>query len=251
MPEDDSFESLTVGDFAVSKTETKTVIPRLIRMLVLATRKNKLDYGSLRYIHRQVIKRARLTIPRPSKKLYLLPTSEELDRFFNAIDDPQVKLLFMLIHNCGLRVSEACSITVNKIDFQNSTMLINGKGNRERIIPLSPKIIERIKLFLSGRNHHYLFETKLGTKYSPRRVEQLCREIKNKAGITKKLTPHSFRHYFFSKMAELGVDVDIRAMIAGHSSTRTQEVYTHVGLAGAKSLILDVLEKMETNKILK
>jgi integrase/recombinase XerD len=251
MQEGDASNDLSVGDFAIPKSDAKNVIPRLIRILVIATRKNKLDYGTLRYIHRQVIKRAKLTIPRPPKKLYDLPTSDELDRFFSAIDDSQIKLLFMVIHNCGLRVSEACSIKVSKIDFQNSTMLITGKGNKDRIIPLSPKIVERIKLFLSGRKHQYLFETKLGTPYSPRRIEQLCQEIKTKAEITKKLTPHTFRHYYFSKMAELGVDVDIRAMIAGHSSTRTQEIYSHVGLSGAKSMILEVLEKMEASKILK
>ena len=251
MQEDESFEGLSVGDFAVPNPKAKVVIPRLIRMLVLATRKNKLDYGTLRYIHRQVIKRTKLAVPRPSKKLYELPTSEELERFFNVIEDQQVKLLFMIIHNCGLRVSEVCSILVKDIDLQNSTMKVTGKGRKDRIIPLSSKIVERISLFLSGRNQCHLFETQLGNEYSTRRVEQLCQEIKVKAGITKKLTPHTFRHYFFSKMAEIGIDVDVRAMIAGHSSSRTQEIYTHIGLAGSKTMILEALDKMEQNKILK
>lgn len=251
MSKNDFSETAYTGDFEVKKTNTKSVVPRLIRILVIATRKNKLDYGTIRYIYREVIKRTKLSVPRPDKKLYVLPTSEELDRFFNAISDPQVKLLFMVIHNCGLRVSEACSIKVNRIDFQNSTMLITGKGKKDRIIPLSAKMVDRLKLFLSGRNHIYLFENKLSNPYTPRRVEQLCRDIKEKAQLPNKFTPHTLRHYYFSKMAELGVDVDIRALIAGHSSAKTQEHYTHIGLAGTKGLILEVLEKMEASKILK
>lgn len=251
MSENEEFETTSTGDFEVTNANAKSVVPRLIRILVIATRKNKLDYGTIRYIYREVIRRTELSVPRPAKKLYELPTSEELDRFFSVITDPQVRLLFMVIHNCGLRVSEACSIKVNRIDFENSTMLITGKGKKDRIIPLSGKMVERLKLFLYGRNHIYLFENKLSSPYTPRRVEQLCREFKEKAKITKKFTPHTLRHYYFSKMAELGVDVDIRAMIAGHSSSKTQEHYTHIGLAGTKELILEILEKMEMSNILK
>jgi len=251
MPNIEQNELGSPDDFVVSNADTKYILQRLIRMMVLATNKHKLDYGSLRYIHRQVIKRAKLTVPRASKKLYDLPTSQELERFFAEINDPQIHLLFSVIHNCGLRVAEVCSIKVSSIDFNNQTILVTGKGKKDRIIPITSKLVEKIRLFLHGRNHWYLFETRLGTPFSTRRVEQLCTQFKKQAGIEKKLTPHTFRHYYFSKMAELGVDVDIRAMLAGHSSTRTQETYSHLGLAGTKGLILEVLEKMENQKILK
>lgn len=251
MPKKRSNAILSADDFNISDANTKEVISRIIRMTVLATNKHKLDYGSIRYIHRQVIKRTKLAIPRAPKKLYELPTSEELDRFFGAINDPQIKMLFSVIHNCGLRVAEVCSIKVSKVDFQNHTIFITGKGCKDRLVPITPKLAERIQLFLSGRNNIYLFESKLGTQYSTRRIEQICQEIKSKAGITKKLTPHTFRHFFYSKLAESGLDVDIRALMAGHSSTRTQEVYSHLGLAGSKDLIIETLEKLEANKILK
>ena len=244
-------EDLSADNFDVPKAETKQEVSRLIRVLMIATRKHKLDYGSLRYIHRQVIKRAKLTIPRPGKKLYELPTSEELERFFDQIDDPQIKLLFLLLHHSGLRVSEACNLKVSKIDFQNQTLFITGKGDKDRLVPISSNLVEKLKLFLSGRNHIYLFESKLGTAYSTRRIEQLAQEIKTKAKITKKLTPHSMRHYYCTKLAEMGVNEDVRAMLAGHANSKTQEIYSHVGLAGTKDYILDILEKMESKKILK
>lgn len=246
-----SFNRLPMDDYVVEDTDTKHISARLIRMLVLATNKHKLDYGSLRYIHRQVIRRTKLDIPRKSRKLYELPTSDELDRFFEVIIDPQVKLIFLVLNNTGIRVSEVCSIEVAKIDFQAKTIFITGKGNKDRIIQITSTLADKILLFLSGRNHRYLFETKLGTSYSSRRVEQLCQEIKSLAKIAKKLSPHTFRHLFFTRLAEIGVTPDIRAMMAGHSNTKTQDIYTHIGLAGSKELIIEALERMESNRIFK
>lgn len=251
MSLNEELEDVSDINFVVPNEIPSNVIPRLIRMLVIATRKHKLDYGSLRYIHRQAVKRSRITKPRPAKKLYDLPTTEEFDLFFDCIEDSQIKLIFMLLQNTGLRVSELCNLKVEKINFQNTTIFITGKGNKDRIVPITKKIIDRVQLFLSGRKHHYLFETSRSTPFTPRRIEQLCQRYKTKAGIIKKLTPHSFRHFYFTKLAELGIDVDIRAMIAGHSSTRTQETYTHIGLGGTKDLIIEALEKLENQKTFK
>lgn len=248
MPKALSFERLSTDDFAIQNEDTKYISARLIRMLVLATNRHKLDYGSLRYIHRQVIRRTKLDIPRKPKRLYDLPTSEELEGFFSAISDAQEKLIFLVLENTGIRVAELCSIEVTKIDFQSMTILITGKGNKDRIIQMTSTLADKILLFLSGRNHRYLFETKLGTRYSTRRVEQLCQKFKNEAKIQKKLSPHSFRHLFFSRLAEIGVSPDIRAMMAGHSDTKTQDIYTHIGLAGSKDLIIEALEKMESSR---
>lgn len=251
MEIEDTFESVSTDDFDIKNTDAKFINRRLIRMLVLATNKHKLDYASLRYIHNEVIKRAKLSKSKPAKKLYQLPTDEEIISFFEVINDPQVKLLFAVIHNCGLRVAEVCKLKVFDIDFKNQTILINGKGNKDRIIPITPKLVDRLQLYIHGKKLKYLFETRLGTAYTTRRVEQICAEIKSKAKITKKLTPHTFRHFYMTKLAEQGVSPDIRAMLAGHSSLETQEIYTHLALGGTKSLILGILEKMENEKILK
>lgn len=252
MQEGNLESAVSMGDFVNENAKSKLIVPRLIRILVTAIRKEKLSYSTVKYIYKQVVKRTKLSAPRPTKKLYNLVTSEELNSFFAAIDDQQIKLFFMVLNNTGLRVSEACSILVERIDTKNATVLISGKGSKERIIPLTPKMVERIQLFLSGhRSHHHLFESKLGIKFSVRRIEQICQEVKTKAGITKRLTPHSFRHKFLTSLAEQNVSPDIRALLAGHSSLKTQEVYTHLALGGSKMMILETLEKMETNGILK
>lgn len=251
MGKDISFHDLTTVDFAVSDTDPKYITARLIRMLVLYTNRHKLDYGTIRYIHREVIKRTKLAIPRKSKKLYELPTPEELDNFFESIDDPQIKLLFQVILNCGLRVSEVVNLYVSKIDFQTKTLFITGKGNKDRIIPITNKLADKIQLFLSGKNNRFLFESKLGTQFSTRRIEQLCQHYKEKSNLNKKFSPHTLRHYYFSKLAEIGLEVNIRAMLAGHSNSKTQDIYTHIGLSGSKETIIEALEKLEEKKIFK
>lgn len=248
---DEPLEGLKSNYFEVQTKETKYIADKLIRSIVLAQRREKLNYGTIRYIYRQVLRRTNLTRPKKKNSLYELPTSEELNMFFEQILDPQMKLLFLLLHHCGLRVSEVCKLKVSKIDFINLTIFITGKGNKDRLVPITPNLADKLKLFLSGRKHIYIFESQLGKPFSTRRVEQLCKEYKEKANISKKLTPHTFRHYYFSKLAEQGVSETIRAMLGGHSDNKTQEIYSHVGLAGVKEQILETLAKMENLKILK
>ena len=243
---------LNPDNFVVPNEKTKDVCSRLIRALVHAANKHKLDYGSLRYIHRQALARSNVVKPRPAKNLYELLNSDELTKFFEAIGDEQMKLIHLLIHNCGLRVGESVAIKVTDIDFTNQVILINGKGKKQRLVPVTDRMIERLKLFLSGRSHKYLFESsRTGRPFTTRRIEQVCRQAKAKAGITKKFTVHSLRHLFFSKMAEQNVDSSIRMMLAGHSSEATQKIYNHLGLDGSKQLILDALKTLENNGTLK
>lgn len=238
-------------NFDVHITDTKQVVARLIRIMTISVRKHKLDYGSVRYIHRQVLKRTRLSVPRKGRKLFELPSDSELEKFFAQINDPQMKLFFLLINHCGLRVSEACNLKVSKLDLQNQTIFITGKGDKDRIVVITKNLAEKIKMYLSGRKNIHLFESKLSMPFTTRRIEQLCKEYKEKAQITKALTPHTFRHWYFTKLSEQGVDADIRKMLAGHSSNKSQEIYNHVGLAGTKDYLLEVLDKMESLKILK
>lgn len=249
--DNDLSDDLCEVNYELHNKETKQTVSRIIRIIVLAQRREKLDYGTIRYIYRQVLKRTNLTRPQEGSRLYELPTTDELDSFFACIIDPQIKLFFLLLNHCGLRVSEACNLKVSKIDFQNLTIFITGKGDKDRLVPLTPNLAEKIKLFLSGRNHVYLFESKLGTPFTTRRIEQLCKSFKEKSCITKKLTPHTFRHYYFTRLAEQGVSETIRAMLGGHADNKTQEIYSHVGLAGVKDQILETLIKMEVANILK
>jgi integrase/recombinase XerD len=238
-------------NFDVRDTDTKFIAARLIKMMVLAVNRNKLDYGTVRYIHRQVLARTKLSVPRKGEKVYALPAKEDFEKFFSVVESVQDRLMFQFLMATGSRVAEAVGITREDLDLTNQTVKILGKGNKQRLIPLSHRMVERIRLFLSGRKNRHLFESpRLGTKFTTRRVEQLCQDYRKKAGITKQLTPHTFRHHFFSKLAEKKINSDVRAMIAGHEDADTQKIYTHMGMAGLKPQILDAISALESENLL-
>ena len=231
-------------NFASRNADAKFMVARMIRILTREVNRNKWDHGTLQYIYRRVREKAELVIEKKPKKLYQLPTQKMLDQFFEAIDDPVHTLLFETLLSTGMREAELCKLEVCKIDFNKNTAFITGKGNKDRLILLSERLKEKIRLYLSNRNNRYLFESNRGTRYSTRRIQQICAHYKFRAGISAQLTPHTFRHLFNTRLAEAGVSKEYRKLLSGHASDRSQDIYTHLGLAGIAPEILKKLEEL-------
>ncbi|MGE4233192.1 MAG: tyrosine-type recombinase/integrase [Bacteriovoracia bacterium] len=231
--------------FVNQKANTKLDIQKLIKYIGRETNRQKLDYAQLKYIFREVRKRCHIEVSaNKSRKLYELPSSEDLKRFYGAIDDPIHKLIFETLQNTGLRVSELCRLEVKRIDFKTNLVFVSeGKGKKDRVTVIGSKLLEKIRIYLKGRSNRYLFESNRNTMFSSRRIEQLCKKYKTKAGITICLTPHSFRHLLFSRLAEAGVSKEKRMILAGHSSEQVQDIYTHLGIGGVKQDVLAILDR--------
>lgn len=98
-------------------------------------------------------------------------------------------------------------------------------------------------MYLNQKKRRYLFESNRHTRFSPRRIEQLCRQYKDASSIEKTLTPHTFRHIWNTRLAEAGVSREHREMLAGHAKgSKSQDIYTHLGLAGIKKDIVSILD---------
>lgn len=204
--------------FVLRNAKPKSLeVQRLIKSISHSVRKHGLTQPTLRYIYRTVIKETGLTVPQKTKKLYRLPTTDELDAFFAVIKDPQEKLMFQLMLSTGARCSEITGILCDNIDFSANTVLICGKGSKERLLLLTPKMSERIKYFLAGRekNRKHLFLNRLYKPYTLRRVEQLCQQFKRDAGIDAKWTPHGLRHYTLSHLTGQNTDISLVKLVAG------------------------------------
>jgi len=200
----------------------------LKKLLTKEVNKQKLSYNQLKELYRAVRKECDLDPPVKAKTLYELPTQDELDSFYkNTI--PKHRLIFKTLESTGLRVSELSKLKIQDIDFKNNTALVKqGKGKKDRIVILGNRLKELLLIYLTGKKHKYLFETNRHTKYSTRRIEQLQKYYKDLAKITKKFTVHTFRHIYFSMLAENKISKEFRAMLAGHSSEKTQDIYTHL-----------------------
>src|SRR5690606_36442062 len=133
---------------------------------------------------------------------------------------------------------------VSQIDFDENTIFIKeGKGKKDRIVPFGNKLKEKLLLYLETRKNRYLFESKRNSKYSTRRIEQLCEEYLIDSRIQVKITPPTFRHIYFSFLAANKISKEHRMLIAGHSSGKTQDIYTHLSIGGIKEEIISILDK--------
>jgi len=238
----DNIEKLQ--DFVDQKSNAKSHIQKCIKFLTKEANKNKLDYGQLRYIFRSVRENCDIQVSNDKKSLYQLPTSSELDSFYSVIHNPVHKLIFQVLQFTGLRVSELCKLEVSQIDFDENTIFIKeGKGKKDRIVPFGNKLKEKLLLYLETRKNRYLFESNRNSQYSTRRIEQLCEQYVEKSELSLRITPHTFRHIYFSFLAANKISKEHRMLIAGHSSGKTQDIYTHLSLAGIKDEVIELLDR--------
>ena len=216
----------------------------LRKLLIRETNLNKFTYESLKGLFRDVRKSCDIHPTPKGRKLYELPTSEELNAFY-SVTPPEHKIIFKCLEGTGLRVSELCNLPLSNIDWANNTIFIKeGKNKVDRKIIMGNKLRELLQLYLVDRNNKYLFESNRHTKYTTRRIQQLVEKYRKLGVIIKKFTVHTFRHLHYSFLAEKKISKEYRAMLAGHSDDKTQAIYTHLGLAGIKEELIQVLDML-------
>jgi integrase len=238
----DNVESLL--DFVDQNSHAKSDIQKCIKYLTREVNKQKLNYGQLRYIFRAVRENCQIEVTKDKKSLYELPQADDLKAFYSQIKNPIHKLIFQFLQSTGLRVSELCKLEIKHINFEQNIILIkDGKGKKDRSVPFGNKLKEKVQLYLEHRNNRYLFESNRNSKYSTRRIEQICEKYLNSSKLEVGITPHTFRHLYFSFLAEHKVSKEHRMLIAGHSNEKTQEIYTHLTLGHIKEEIIAILDQ--------
>lgn len=239
------FKVAKLEDFAVQNFEAQSNIQAVIKFLTREAKRQKLTYRQLKYIFRIVRERCGIEVENPtSRKLFELPTSEEIKQFYAVVENPIHKLIFETLEGTGLRISELCNLEVRRVDFKSNLIFVSqGKGNKDRVTVIGMHLLEKLKIYLEGRNNRYLFETQRHSRFSKRRIEQLCQHYVEAAKIEKKFTPHTFRHIWNTRLAEAGVHREGREILAGHSKgSSTQDIYTHLGVGGIKDDVIKILD---------
>jgi integrase/recombinase XerD len=184
----------------------------------------------------------------PAKKLPTVLSPAETAQFFQAARSLKYRALFMTLYAAGLRVSEVVNLEAKDIDSKRMVLHVRaGKGQKDRLVMLSEKLLHVLrdywktyrptaKLFFPGKDRHRPLDRN--------NVWWLCRSIARRAGLTKKVTPHTFRHSFATHLLEAGTDIRTIQALLGHRSLRTTALYTLVSparLATTKSP-LDLLD---------
>lgn len=179
-------------------------------------------------------------------------TVEEIDQIINAVDlskseGQRNRAILETLYSCGLRVSELCNLKISDLYFEEGFIKVEGKGSKQRLVPISPRAIKEIKYWLIDRNRgkikkeaeDCLFLARWGNRISRIMIFHLIKELAAKAGIAKNISPHTFRHSFATHLIEGGANLRAIQCMLGHESIATTEIYTHIDRNRLRSEIIE------------
>ncbi|MEX2122332.1 MAG: site-specific tyrosine recombinase XerD [Woeseia sp.] len=206
-----------------------------------------------RYIMREGLRpndpTADIDMPRIGRSLPKTLTEDEVDALLRApqTEEPlghRDRAMLELLYATGLRVSELISLKQSQVNFNQGVLRIVGKGDRERLIPLGDEAQRWLKNFIDGprmeilleRQTDYLFPTRRGDRMTRQAFWHIIKRYAQKAGIGKKLSPHSLRHAFATHLLNRGADLRVVQLLLGHSDLSTTQIYTHVARERLKDL---------------
>jgi integrase/recombinase XerD len=192
---------------------------------------------------------ADIEMPRIGRSLPKTLTEDEVDSLLSApnTDEPlghRDRAMLELLYATGLRVSELINLKQSQINFNQGVLRIVGKGDRERLIPLTDESQRWIRDFIDGprmeilleRQTDYLFPTRRGDRMTRQAFWHIIKRYAEKAGVRKKMSPHSLRHAFATHLLNHGADLRVVQLLLGHSDLSTTQIYTHVAKERLKDL---------------
>jgi integrase/recombinase XerD len=178
--------------------------------------------------------------PKKGKVLPNVLSKEEVKAILEAHSNIKHRAMLSLIYSCGLRRSELLNLKPADIDSNRKLVIIRGgKGKKDRIVPLSMKIIEMLReYYKANKPKIWLFEGQNpGQPYDERSLQQVLKQSIQKAGINKPVTLHWLRHSYATHLLENGTDIRYIQVLLGHNSTKTTEIYTHVSTRSLQNIV--------------
>ncbi|VAW15570.1 Site-specific tyrosine recombinase XerD [hydrothermal vent metagenome] len=192
-----------------------------------------------------------LESPKVGRKLPEVLTMEEIDSLIDAIDltkpeGQRNRAMLETLYSCGLRVSELVNLKITNLFFEQGFVKIKGKAEKERLVPISKNGIFEINKYLDENrkllkidkeSENILFLNRRGKKLSRVMIFTIIKNLADKVGIEKKISPHTFRHSFATHLINGGADLRAVQEMLGHESILTTEIYTHLDRNYLKSTI--------------
>lgn len=195
----------------------------------------------------------RLKSPKIGVHLPDVLTLDEVDRIIGAVDLSMLegqrnRAIIELMYSCGLRVSEVCNLRISDLYLTEEFIRVTGKGDKQRLVPISPRAIEELNYYFNDRDHinikpgyiDYVFVSeRRGKSLSRITVFRMVKELVKIAGINKNVSPHTFRHSFATHLLEGGANLRIIQAMLGHESISTTEIYTHIDRTRLREEIIE------------
>jgi integrase/recombinase XerD len=192
---------------------------------------------------------ADIAMPKIGRSLPQSLTEDEVDALLAApnVSEPlgnRDRAMLELLYATGVRVSELINLKMSQINLNQGVIRIVGKGDRERLIPIGDEAQDWLRDFIDGarieilfeRQTEYLFPTRRGDRMTRQAFWHIIKRYGKKAGVKKKLSPHTVRHAFATHLLNNGADLRVVQMLLGHSDISTTQIYTHVARERLKDL---------------
>lgn len=190
--------------------------------------------------------------PKIGRHLPEVLTIAEIDAMIECIDMSRAegqrnRAIIETLYGCGLRVSELVTLRLSQLYLEERYVIIQGKGNKQRLVPISPVAIEQINLYLEQTRSHQvaqrgsediLFLNRRGAMLTRQMIFHIVKQLCELAGIKKAVSPHTLRHSFATHLLEGGANLRAIQQMLGHESITTTEIYVHIDRTRLRDEIL-------------
>jgi integrase/recombinase XerD len=193
-----------------------------------------------------------LESPKIGLRLPEVLSVEEINAIVEAIDlskpeGQRNKAIVEVLYGSGLRVSELINLQFSKLYLDEGYMLVEGKGSKQRLVPMSPEALKQTNLWKIDRNildikkgnEDFVFLNRRGTKLTRDMIFKIVKDLATQAGVRKNVSPHTFRHSFATHLLEHGANLRAIQQLLGHESITTTELYTHIDVHFLRKTVLD------------
>jgi len=180
--------------------------------------------------------------PRQNRTIPVVLSEKEVQRILDVIPmneqfSTRDKAIIELLYACGLRVSEACELKLSLLRIKDGYIIVTGKGNKQRLVPIHKEAIKYLELYLEHERPNTkpktndsdtVFLSNRGGSLTRQSIFMKLKRFAALAGIKKNISPHTMRHSFATHLIERGADLRVVQQLLGHESITTTEIYTHI-----------------------
>lgn len=191
--------------------------------------------------------------PRIGRKLPDVIHNDEIEKLISAIDlskpeGQRNRAIIETLYACGLRVSELTNLKISNLYFNDEFIKVVGKGSKERLVPIGQMAMKQINIYINEIRVHldikpgfedFVFLNRRGHSLSRVMVFTFIKDLAERVGLNKSISPHTFRHSFASELVERGADLRAIQEMLGHESITTTEIYTHLDKEFLRSTLIN------------
>jgi site-specific recombinase XerD len=240
-------EELTINEANgyLSILAKRDVSESLLNMVYSAI---KLYYDKVAYV--PSFELHKMKRPRKGQYLPTILSRQEVDRMFESTANTKHLCILYTLYGAGLRLAELLHLRIENVMWDRKQIMVKGgKGKKDRVVMLSDTLKALLELYFDEyQPEFWLFEgVKVGTKYSPKSVQNIVSNAAKKANIGRRVTPHTLRHCFATHLMDGGLDSRYIQELLGHKDIKTTLIYTHV-TNSAMSQIVSPLDFLNKNK---